>query len=117
MKKINKPWGYEIIWTQLGRGAFPAYGFVGKMLHIKKGHRLSLQYHQEKSEAILVLKGTLNLYHNEQWGRVKPMDSRLIHSGQIHRMSAPWGPVSLVEVSTPQLDDLIRLEDDYGRKT
>ena len=80
MTKIEKPWGYEIHWAKTD-------GYVGKLLFINAGHRLSKQYHEV---------------------HVKP--------GQIHRFAAVTSNVEVIEVSTPHLDDVIRLEDDYSRE-
>jgi|ETNvirenome_6_85_1030632.scaffolds.fasta_scaffold01750_6 mannose-6-phosphate isomerase-like protein (cupin superfamily) len=113
---IEKPWGYERIFAQTDK-------YVGKFLFIAGGHRLSRQYHEEKDETITVLSGPLTL-------EVGPIgDDQTITSitllvgeafhiapGLIHRFCAPEGvDVELIEVSTPQLDDIIRLEDDYKR--
>ena len=110
-KRIEKPWGYEIIWAQTD-------GYVGKLLHINTGERLSRQYHVEKEETIYVLRGVL--YNHEEEGvvtRFVPGESLHVNPGQIHRFGA-WGisPVEIMEVSTNHLDDVVRLEDDYKRE-
>ena len=111
-KKINKPWGYEIIWSQCDK-------FVGKILGINKDHKLSRQYHREKEETILVLSGTL-LLELGKGENIKKIDLKKGQSfhvvpGTIHRFCAEYGDVELAEVSTPELDDVVRIEDDYDR--
>jgi len=106
----NKPWGYELLF------AHSEY-YVGKILFIKKGHRLSRQYHEQKDETIFVLNGKLNLVLNKSEDLIilEQGDSYRINPLIIHRMEAKEGDVKLVEVSTPELNDIVRLEDDYGR--
>lgn len=112
IRKIDKPWGYELIWAETDR-------YVGKVLHIKHGCSLSLQYHVVKDETIMVKSGvlTLQLGHtkDEQIMTLKEGESYRIVPGMIHRMSAQIDDVDVLEVSTPELDDVIRLADDYGR--
>ena len=106
---IKKPWGHEIIWAR-------TEDYVGKLLHINAGHRLSKQYHKIKEETVYVLKGTL--YNYEEDGsitKITPGNSLHINVGQIHRFGANETSVELIEVSTPYLDDVVRLEDDYSR--
>ena len=109
-KRIEKPWGYEIIWAKTD-------DYVGKLLHINAGHRLSKQYHLAKEETVYVLSGLL--YNVDESGTVqqfKPGESFHVIPGQVHRFQA-WGEdVEVVEVSTSQLDDVVRLEDDYKRE-
>ena len=111
IEKVDKPWGYEIIWARTDR-------YLGKFLHIKPNERLSLQYHKNKMETIYIMAGTLKL----QLGEKDPQVSELgpgsvihIEPGKIHRFSAKDAPVMLCEVSSPEIDDVVRLEDDYGR--
>jgi quercetin dioxygenase-like cupin family protein len=108
-KRIEKPWGYEVIWASTDN-------YVGKLIHINAGHRLSKQYHTQKEETIYVMEGLLydvDEFDNVQ--RFEPGESFHIEPGQIHRFQA-WGmAVDLIEVSTNHLDDVIRLEDDYRR--
>ena len=109
MRKIEKPWGFEVIWAETDF-------YVGKLLHIKAGHKLSKQFHKVKEETVYVLEGTL--YNYEADGsitKVSPGNSFHINVGQIHRFGANESNVELIEVSTPYLDDVVRLEDDYGR--
>ena len=111
-KKINKPWGHEIIWSQCEK-------FVGKILCIDSGHKLSRQYHVTKEETIFVLTGTLllviGLGATLQKIDLKKGQSFHVKPNTIHRFCAAYGDVELVEVSTPELDDVVRLEDDYNR--
>ena len=114
-QKIDKPWGYEIIWASTPR-------YAGKILFIEKGHRLSRQYHQIKDESIVVLEGTLRLeigpdqYQPElQIFSLEQGSGYHITPGTVHRFCAEEGDVTLIEVSTPELQDVVRLEDDYKR--
>lgn len=109
--KIEKPWGHEILWAK-------TKDYAGKVLVILKGHRLSLQYHQNKEETIRLQKGLMELETGDQATRqktlMKPGDHFHIPPGLIHRMIA-IEDCEVVEVSTPQLDDVVRLKDDYDR--
>ena len=109
MDKIEKPWGYEIVWAKTDK-------YVGKLLFIKGGHRLSKQYHEKKEETIFVLKGPLYTY-NEDDTVTKLLSGDTFHvaPGQVHRFGACETNVELIEVSTPELDDVVHLEDDYSR--
>lgn len=111
MRRVDKPWGHEEIWAQTAR-------YAGKFLIIRDGEMLSRQYHKVKEETIFVLEGTLTL----ELGRapdcievLQPGQSWHIEPGVIHRFCACHGDVRLVEVSTPELDDVERLEDKYSR--
>tara|TARA_R110000824_G_scaffold46748_8_gene133988 strand:- start:1218 stop:1547 length:330 start_codon:yes stop_codon:yes gene_type:complete len=107
--KINKPWGYEIRWAVTDK-------YIGKILHINRSERLSLQKHEVKDEYIYVLKGILVLEVDGVHKVLRPSQSHRILPNVIHRFSATdEGFVELIEVSTPELDDIIRLKDDYGR--
>jgi quercetin dioxygenase-like cupin family protein len=112
-RRVEKPWGYEIIWAEGG-------SYVGKVLVIEAGHRLSLQYHQVKDETILVLDGTLLLHtqsgHKVNVEELGEGENRHVPPGLVHRYEAGTTRVRLVEVSTPELDDVVRLEDDFGRQ-
>ena len=113
VRRVNKPWGYEIIWAQS-----PVY--VGKQLHIDKGHALSLQYHKVKDETVYVQSGKLLLELEDEHGVVQklllgPGESRRIQPGKRHRMTAETD-CEILEVSTNHLDDVVRLEDRYGRQ-
>jgi len=112
-RRVEKPWGHERIWAVTDR-------YVGKILFIAAGRRLSLQKHRVKDESILVLHGRLRLHLEGDDGVVRVTDlepgaHRRVPTGRIHRYEATDGDVELVEVSTPELDDVVRLEDDYGR--
>ena len=109
---IKKPWGYEKIWAHTDK-------YVGKLLHINRGHRLSEQFHRVKDETIYVLEGVLQL---ELDGAVETLyllegESYRIEHGRVHRFVAPkhGSDVKLMEVSSPELDDVVRTEDDYNR--
>jgi mannose-6-phosphate isomerase len=115
--KTIKPWGHEIRFAITEK-------YLGKILYIEKGQRLSRQYHVQKDETIYVLEGTLILEighpgsdeYNSRSTLMKKGDRWRIKPGTIHRFSAPDNmSVTLVEVSTPEIDDVIRLEDDYNR--
>lgn len=109
--RINKPWGYELHWARTDR-------YVGKVLHIEAGHALSLQYHNRKDETILLWEGRLRFEIGQgPDARVWEMTAgERVHvpPGTVHRMTA-IGDCTLIEVSTPELDDVVRLEDRYGR--
>jgi mannose-6-phosphate isomerase len=112
-RRVDKPWGHELIWAHTDR-------YVGKLLVIEAGHRLSLQRHEIKDESILVLSGRLRLTLEDDAGEVRvetigPGEHRRVATGRIHRYEA-IERCELVEVSTPELDDVIRLEDDFGRE-
>jgi mannose-6-phosphate isomerase-like protein (cupin superfamily) len=114
---IDKPWGHEEIWAQSSR-------YAGKILVINKGHRLSRQYHRVKEETIMVLEGTLVCEEGptEIGGEVKrhimgPGEIFHVRPGTIHRFCAEETNVRLVEVSTSETADVVRLEDDYRRVT
>ena len=112
-RRVDKPWGHELIWTHTDR-------YVGKVILIETGKRLSLQLHREKDESIFVLSGRLRLHLEDPDGVVRavelgPGDYRRIPTGRQHRFEA-IERVELIEVSTPELDDVVRIEDDYGRE-
>ena len=111
--RTDKPWGYELLWSET-----PHY--AGKIIHIDAGKRLSLQYHERKHESVLVLSGVLLLnLGRDADARVVTLtrgESADIPAGEVHRFEAPPnGDVEIIEVSTPHLDDVVRLEDDYNR--
>jgi mannose-6-phosphate isomerase-like protein (cupin superfamily) len=109
---VDKPWGYELRFICTDR-------YAGKLLFIKAGSQLSLQYHEKKDEAFLVHEGTLELVlrqgADQRVETLGPGESRHITPGTIHRFRAVTD-CSLFEVSTPELDDVVRLEDDFGRE-
>ncbi len=109
---VPKPWGHELVWAETTR-------YVGKILHINAGEALSLQYHQVKDETIRVLGGRLELQvgpEDDPPRRVQlgPGDSWHIPPGTRHRMTA-LEDTDVLEVSTPELDDVVRLQDRYRR--
>jgi quercetin dioxygenase-like cupin family protein len=115
METIQKPWGMEKIFAHTEK-------YVGKILYIKKGHSLSLQYHETKEETVMVLKGQMGFRFGstveEAYSNVKvlnPGDVFHIPPKLIHRMIA-LEDTEVVEVSTPELNDVVRLEDFYGRE-
>ena len=105
--KVSKPWGQEIIWA-LTRN------YAAKVLTIKQGEKLSLQYHRFKEETIMILSGTLRLRFLEKEFLLNPGDTWHIKPGDKHRMIGETD-VQVLEVSSPELDDVVRLEDNYGR--
>ena len=110
MKFVQKHWGHELIWAQTD-------GYVAKILHINAAQRLSLQYHEQKEETVYVLEGTLLNWTDESSPPQRYGPGAIFHvkPNQIHRFGAGDGLVKLVEVSTPHLDDVIRIADDYKR--
>ena len=114
MKIVSKPWGHEKIWAHSEK-------YVGKVLVINPDHRLSRQYHEIKDEAIYVMTGTLTLELGDETNLERKIlrigDYFRITPGTIHRFANESDSiVALVEVSTPELDDVVRLSDDYSRK-
>jgi mannose-6-phosphate isomerase-like protein (cupin superfamily) len=110
--RVNKPWGYELIWAKTG-------GYVGKIIHINKGHQLSLQYHNIKEETIFVVAGRMTLLIENDHGVLEevPLSAGEAHHIPIKRKHRFIGTedCDVAEVSTPHLDDVVRLEDNYGR--
>jgi len=111
--RVEKPWGYELIWARTER-------YVGKILHVRGGHVLSRQYHHRKDETMHVLSGELVL---RTWAAEDgPADERAFRPGEtahippglIHQIEAVVDS-DVLEASTPELDDLVRLSDRYGR--
>ena len=112
-RRVEKPWGHELIWAHTDR-------YVGKLLVIEAGRRLSFQYHEEKDEWIHVLEGRLRLTLEDDLGQVQsrevgPGEGARVDVGRRHRYEA-IETCTLIEVSTPELDDVVRLEDDFGRE-
>jgi len=112
MRRVDKPWGHELVWAETRR-------YVGKVLHIKAGHRLSRQYHRVKDETLMVQSGEMTLEigpaDSAEPRRMRAGDVFHVTPGTIHRMIAVTD-VDVIEVSTPELDDVVRLEDVYGRE-
>jgi len=116
MKKVDKPWGNEIWWAHV------AGKYMGKILNIKKGHRLSLQFHKHKEETIYVLSGRLKLtYSATRDGEIKSCimeqgETYHVYPMSVHRFEAYEGDCTLLEVSTDFPDDVERIADDYKRE-
>jgi mannose-6-phosphate isomerase len=113
MKRVDKPWGHEMIWAVTDR-------YVGKVLHIKKGEKLSLQYHQKKDETVMVWAGRMQFEHyregeQPQFKELGPGEAFHVTPGLRHRMIA-LEDTDVFEVSTTELDDVVRLQDAYGRE-
>jgi mannose-6-phosphate isomerase len=110
-RRVEKPWGYELIWAHTDR-------YVGKVLHINKGESLSYQYHVVKDETIRLLSGVLSMdvEIDGERGKLELAPGHCLHivPGMKHRMIA-LEDCDVLEVSTPELDDVVRLEDRYGR--
>lgn len=109
---VPKPWGHELIWAKTDR-------YVGKILHVNAGEALSLQYHRVKDETIMVLSGRLRFefFAEDEEPRsceLGPREPFHVTPGLRHRMIA-IEDTDVLEVSTPELDDVVRLEDRYGR--
>jgi mannose-6-phosphate isomerase-like protein (cupin superfamily) len=110
--RVDKPWGYELRWGITDR-------YAGKVLHINKGEALSLQYHERKDEFLYVVKGALDMELGGPDGdltrhRLQAGDTLHITPGMRHRLTSVED-ADIFEVSTPELDDVVRLEDRYGR--
>ncbi|MCC6277107.1 MAG: cupin domain-containing protein [Oligoflexia bacterium] len=113
-KFVNKPWGHELIFAHTAK-------YVGKVLHIKAGEALSLQFHNQKDETIHIQKGSIKFIVGKNPEGpfeeliLKPGESFHITPKTVHRMIA-IEDTDILEVSTPELDDVVRLEDRYGRQ-
>jgi len=112
-RRVDKPWGHELIWALTDK-------FCGKTLVIETGRRLSLQYHEIKDESILVESGRLLLHLENDRGEMTsrelgPGDAAHVAVRRRHRYEA-IERVELIEVSTPELSDVVRIEDDFGRE-
>lgn len=110
--RVEKPWGHELIWARTAR-------YVGKVIHVRAGHALSLQYHDRKEETLLLWSGRLRFELREgerarSW-EMAPGDRVHVRPGAVHRMTA-IEDCDVFEVSTPELDDVVRIEDRYGRE-
>ena len=112
VKRVDKPWGYELLYALTDR-------YCGKVIFVKAGEELSLQFHREKDETIYVQSGRVEFQIGDPG---KPVDTEVVGPGRafhlqpgtVHRLRALEDTVVL-EVSTPELDDVVRLEDRYGR--
>jgi mannose-6-phosphate isomerase-like protein (cupin superfamily) len=110
--RVDKPWGHELIWAKTDR-------YVGKILHVRAGESLSLQYHRVKDETIMVLSGRLQfVYFSDgepaRTRELAPREPFHVPPGLRHQMIA-MEDTDVLEVSTPELDDVVRLADRYGR--
>ena len=111
-RRVEKPWGYELIWAETDE-------YVGKILHVIAGEALSLQYHEIKDETLFLLTGRLLLQIGKSADHLidyEMMEGQRFHlpSRTVHRMIAETD-CDILEVSTPHLEDVVRLEDRYGR--
>jgi mannose-6-phosphate isomerase-like protein (cupin superfamily) len=113
-RRVEKPWGWELVWAE-------TEAYVGKLLFVRAGEALSLQYHEVKDESWLVREGRARLELGDTHGgdleelEIGPGDALRYRPGTVHRLTALEDTL-IVEVSTPQLDDVVRLEDLYGRE-
>lgn len=112
IKRVDKPWGFELIWAETN-------DYVGKVLFVKAGESLSLQYHKKKEETIFLETGECLLEAGKDAQSLEsiilnPGDAFHIPPGFVHRMTAKTD-CRIFEASTPHLDDVVRLEDRYGR--
>jgi quercetin dioxygenase-like cupin family protein len=109
--RVEKPWGYELIWAHTDR-------YVGKVLHVKAGHALSCQYHRQKDETMHLFRGEIILRTGTEdrleERRMSAGESVHIPAGLVHEVEAVTDS-DILEASTPELDDLVRLKDRYGR--
>jgi len=111
-RRVEKPWGYELIWGETDQ-------YIGKILHVTAGEALSLQYHEIKDETFFLLRGRLLLQAGGSADELidyRMLEGQCFHmtSRTVHRMIAETD-CDILEVSTPHLDDIVRLEDRYGR--
>ncbi len=112
-RKVEKPWGWELVWAE-------AEAYVGKLLFVRAGESLSLQYHEAKDESWLVQEGRARLELAAVGGQLEPIEiapgnAFRIRPRTMHRVTALEDTL-VIEVSTTQLDDVVRLEDRYGRE-
>ena len=109
---VEKPWGYEVRWAVTDR-------YIGKILHVRQGEALSLQYHERKDECLLIVRGTVDVELGVEDGQLKTHrmsegDSVHLEPLTRHRITAVED-TDIYEVSTPEIEDVVRLEDRYGR--
>ena len=112
-RRVEKPWGWELVWAE-------TESYVGKLLHVRAGQALSLQYHEVKDEAWLVQEGRASLELGEVGGELEtveigPGDTFRYRPRTVHRVTA-IDDLTIVEISTNHLDDVVRLDDLYGRE-
>lgn len=114
VRHVPKPWGHETIWAHTDR-------YVGKILHIKAGNALSVQYHDVKDETVYLLSGEMKYWVKLDGATelrdmvLRPGEAFRITPGTIHYMEAVTD-CDVLEASTPELDDVVRLQDRYGRE-
>ena len=111
-RRVDKPWGHELWFARTER-------YAGKLLHVRAGQRLSVQYHERKDETSYLLSGRLLLSkgpdtESMSTGELEAGAAWRNEPGQVHTIEALEDSV-VVEVSTPELDDVVRVSDDYGR--
>jgi mannose-6-phosphate isomerase len=111
-RRVDKPWGHEIIWAETDL-------YAGKLLHVDEGESLSLQFHEEKDETIYILRGRVRFRVGDSVENLREIvmeegQAIRMHPGVIHRMEA-LTDCDMLEASTPELDDVVRLQDRYGR--
>ena len=112
-RRVEKPWGWELVWAH-------AESYAGKVLFVRAGHQLSLQFHNEKDESWYVQSGSAEIQLGD--AGVAVLSTEVVRAGAcfrfrpgtVHRIKA-LEDTTILEVSTPQLHDVVRLEDDYGR--
>lgn len=114
VRHVPKPWGHETIWAHTDR-------YVGKILHVKAGEKLSIQYHERKDETVYLLSGEMK-YWVQLPGDTELRDQRLVAGESfritpftIHAIEAVTD-IDVLEASTPELDDVVRMQDRYGRE-
>jgi mannose-6-phosphate isomerase len=114
VKRVPKPWGHEIIWAHTEH-------YVGKILHVNAGEKLSVQYHNQKDETVYLLSGEMKYWvqlpgkDDLEDQNLKAGDAFRITPKTIHYIEAITD-VDILEASTPHLDDVVRLKDKYGRE-
>lgn len=111
--RVDKPWGHELRWAITDR-------YLGKLIHVKGGQQLSLQYHVHKDESIFIASGLVDLVLEDERGevqvhRLRPGMSARVRPGRRHRFVGVEDS-DIFEVSSPEIDDVVRLEDSYGRE-
>ena len=107
MKKVEKPWGHEVHFAIENE-------YIGKILEVRKGHRLSLQFHKMKKETMYVMQGSIRITIESESEVIGVGRSVTLNPGVRHRVEA-IEDAKILEVSTPHLDDVVRIEDDHGR--
>lgn len=114
-KRVKKPWGYELHWVS------EDMPYMGKIIHINVGKRLSLQYHDKKQESWFLIKGQAKIIWEDEKGSLMETEMQTgvgytCNLGQKHRLTGITD-CDIIEVSTPEIGNTFRLEDDYSRPT